>query len=78
MKTTVTKISCDVCKVEILTTPKTIKYPVIFHTDQTEGRYSKPYISIENIDICEDCANKILMLDGWGAQGLNEYKIRNN
>lgn len=76
MKTTVTKTFCDICKNEIQTTPKSFKYPVIFHTEQTEGRCVKPYISMESLDVCEDCSNKILKLDGWGAQGLNEYKIR--
>lgn len=72
MRKTIEVTTCDVCK---LNKPVTeIKYPVVFHTDQTEGRATAPYISMQSLDVCEECKPKILMVHGWGAQGYNEYK----
>lgn len=44
-------------------------------TKQTEGRSSDPYISHEKLDVCRNCAKKILRLEGWGAQGYKRYEI---
>ncbi len=74
MKRTVEISICDICKEEKDTA--VINYPVIFYTDQCEGRCCEPYISQEKIDVCKDCKNKICLLNGWGAQGHNEYKVR--
>lgn len=55
------------------------KISVIFHTEQTEGRPRAPYLTIESIDICESCLDKILsgnMLHGSGAQGNNTYYFK--
>lgn len=75
MRLVIEKCICDVCKneVEKITT---VNYPVIFHTEQTEGRSCSPYISKEKLDLCDECAERVLMLDGWGAQGVNSYAIR--
>lgn len=67
--------SCDVCKKETDKVTE-VKYPVIFHTEQTEGKPCSPYISYDKIDLCDDCADRVLLLDGWGGQGCNKYKIR--
>jgi len=72
-------ISCDICKKEdnkIECDIKSVEIQIIFTTDQTEGRSRKPYLSMEELDICEKCMNKILKgnyLFGSGAQGYNEY-----
>jgi hypothetical protein len=73
MKKTITQTYCDICKKETPIT--TITYPVFFTTDQTEGRPCKPYISNENIDMCEECKRAALMIEAIGAQGVNEYSI---
>jgi hypothetical protein len=52
----------------------------IFTTDQTEGRSTAPYLSIEKLDLCEGCLNNLLagnMIHGAGAQGYNEYWFTN-
>lgn len=67
----ITKI-CDICRLPKPT--QSVKYPVMFHTDQTEGRARDPYISMETLDVCADCLPKIVKVHGWGAQGYNEYK----
>ena len=65
---------CDLCKKEGATEDKAIQ--VIFKTDQTEGRSTKPYLSHEEIDICPACMDKVLdgnYIMGAGAQGYNRY-----
>ena len=74
MRKTVERYFCDICKKEADIT--TINYPVVFHTEQTEGRSCKPYISQEKIDLCFDCLKKSLTIHGLGCQGFNEYEIR--
>lgn len=74
MKETIEKYFCDICGKE----EKDIKhicYPVIFQTEQTEGRSVKPYIDNTNIDVCPNCCKKILKLSATGAQGYNSYSI---
>ena len=74
MKKVDIRMYCDICGEESLNTKK-INYPVVFYTDQTEGRSCNPYISQETLDICESCRDKVLRLKGYGAQGLNNYSI---
>lgn len=75
MKTEI--ITCDVCK----SSEKVIEnksMQVIFHTDQTEGRSVKPYLSIEQFDVCEKCIDTVLKgnyIHGDGAQGYNNYSF---
>ena len=69
-------IYCDICKKE---DAAAARIPVIFTTDQTEGRSVKPYLSNEEIDICGDCFSIILegnFLWGEGAQGYNRYEFK--
>jgi hypothetical protein len=75
MRRTITKYYCDLCGVVIQDYAE-IKYPIIFHTDQTEGRGCEPYISHERIELCGECMKKVLVLHAWGAQGNNKYEIR--
>ena len=51
-------------------------YQVIFNTDQNDGHVIAPYVVQQNIEICTECKNKILLgkvLYGSGAQGYNTY-----
>ena len=74
MKQTTTKTFCDICKKEASIT--IVKYPVVFTTDQTEGRPCKPYISYLCIDMCEECEDAALMITAVGAQGVNSFSIK--
>jgi hypothetical protein len=74
MKRIVEKFYCDVCHAEAVT--QEVNYPVIFLSEQTEGRPVKPYISQERLDICDACAQRMLMLEGYGAQGNNVFEFR--
>lgn len=77
MKKTIEKYYCDICGKEIeCANLKKITYPVIFHTEQTEGRYCEPYISHQKIEICGECLEQICKLSAVGAQGYNKYEIR--
>ena len=57
MKETIEKYFCDICGKEEKDI-KHINYPVIFQTEQTEGRSVEPYISNTNIDVCPNCCKK--------------------
>ena len=74
MREMIESIKCDLCTNE-MNEQKTIKYPVIFTTDQTEGKTCEPYISMQELDICVDCQKKVLKITGYGAMGNNLYKI---
>ena len=78
MKIEEIKYFCDVCKKETnYEGCFRVNYPVIFTTNQIDGVASKPYIEQKQIDICRDCADKILKITASGCQGYNEYKVRN-
>ena len=66
MRLVIEKCICDVCKKEVEKIT-TVNYPVIFHTEETEGRSCSPYISKEKLDMCDECIERVLMLDGWGS-----------
>ena len=65
-------IICDCCKLEKIT--QKVKYPVLFLTEQTEGRSVKPYISYHDLDLCKECLQNNIGIRGVGAQGYNEYQ----
>ena len=66
---------CDICKKEELEM-QSINYPILFTTEQTEGRSVEPYINQKQIDACKECLAKIIRLQGQGAMGYNTYKIK--
>ena len=72
-KKTVTIFTCDLCGKEIKT--KEVTLPVRFTTEQTEGRPTKPYITIDKMDLCDDCLSKVTVITAHGAQGHNEYFV---
>lgn len=78
MKKEEIKYFCDICKKETnYEGCFRVNYPVIFTTNQTDGVASKPYIEHKQIDICRDCADKVLKITASGCQGYNEYKVIN-
>ena len=68
---------CDICKEESGAPRKGEgQVQVIFTTEQNEGRATKPYLEMVNIDWCEQCRNKVLSgqaLFAKGAMGYNDY-----
>ena len=74
MRKTIEKFFCDICKAECESVEE-INYPVVFYTEQTEGRYCEPYISNTKIDVCNTCCGKILKISATGAQGYNNYEL---
>lgn len=65
-------VICDCCKLEKPTMK--VKYPVLFLTEQTEGRNVDPYISYHDLDLCAECIRENVGICGVGAQGYNEYQ----
>ena len=61
---------CDLCKKEGAETYTTLAR---FHTEQNEGRMVEPYLVNTKIELCKECANKVVILNGRGAQGNNEF-----
>ena len=78
MKRTIETIMCDVCSSEVGV--KSISnYPVVFTTEQTEGRNCSPYLAYKDIDLCKKCYNEVLYgngIFGEGAMGHNEYYFK--
>lgn len=74
---TITKHTCDLCKEPATKLKKQI--PVVFLTEQTEGRSCTPHITIETLDLCDRCLQRIVdsyPLTAYGAQGSNTYEWR--
>lgn len=70
---------CDICKEES-GAPRNGegKVQVIFTTEQNEGRSTRPYFEIVDINWCEQCRYKALQGNAiWatGAMGYNEYRF---
>ena len=74
MKMVVERCFCDICHSEGYV--EKIPYPVIFHTDQTDGQPCEPYISCEDMDVCEVCKEKLLTLHATGTRGRYIYRIK--
>jgi len=72
--------TCDICA-EIIDTKQKwsgihASIPVVFTTEQTEGRPIQPYLAQQGMDICHLCYAKIIkgkLPFGAGAQGYNRY-----
>lgn len=71
---TVTIVKCDICGKE--ENVRAVKYPVLFTTEQTEGRCCTPYLSYQELDLCDECIDKVVKVKGWGAQGYNHYSLK--
>ena len=75
MQKTTIEYYCDICKTKV-SNLITINYPVLFTTEQDEGRsVNTPYVSQERLEICSECKNKIIKLRASGCQGYNQYTI---
>lgn len=64
------KYYCDLCKKEGAKTYRTLAK---FHTEQNEGRIVKPYITSTEIELCNECLEKVVVISGEGAQGNNRF-----
>ena len=76
MKKIIEKRFCDVCKKEINQDNPgilSVNVPVIFYTEQTEGRETTPYLVYEEMDLCLAHYERVFPLRARGAQGINEY-----
>lgn len=74
MRRTIEITTCDLCKEE--KPVKEINYPIIFTTEQTEGRSVTPYISQAKLEVCDECIEKICKITAVGAQGCNTYRVK--
>lgn len=66
---------CDICGAEFAE-QRSVNVPVVWTTEQTEGRSCEPYYRAERLDLCEDCADRVHVVKATGAQGRNRYVFR--
>ena len=77
MEVVTKKRFCDVCGKEIENTERNpISYPVMFETEQTEGRATTPHVSQKLLDLCNSCITAAIRIWAHGAQGHNQYRIK--
>lgn len=74
MKRTIEIYTCDLCGKEGDT--YRVEYPVVFHTDATEGRPCKPHIERRSVDMCIECKAKVLMIQAENSMGQTIYRFR--
>jgi len=81
MKTQTTTTTCDVCGSNVDADGRcTPRLQVLFHTEQTEGRGTPPYLSSVEIDLCVGCYKRVLggeYIHATGAQNNNHYYFKN-
>lgn len=65
---------CDVCGKEV-EHAESVTVPVLWKTEQNEGRPCKPYIRCERLDLCEECLHNVLVLEASGCMGHNEFSL---
>lgn len=75
MKKITIEYYCDICNQK--TNNEEQKTPVIFLTEQNEGRSCYPYLVQDNIVLCDKCMDKMLnqgiFIFAEGAMGSNKY-----
>jgi hypothetical protein len=74
---TITKHKCDICQDDAVHLKKPLQ--VVFVTEQTEGRSVTPHLSLETLDLCHGCLQRIVErhpVIGSGAQGHNTYRLK--
>ena len=70
---------CDIEDCDNTATFINERFQVIFRTEQTEGRPIKGSLSIQKLDICKNCYEKLISgmsINAYGAQGFNKYYIK--
>lgn len=75
------KYQCDICTWQLPSTKnyKPTTMQVIFETEQDEGRLTKRYFDIVQIDICQNCIDIALTgkyIHATGAMGYNNYYFK--
>ena len=65
---------CDVCGKEVEHAVH-VTAPVLWKTEQNEGRPCKPYVACERLDLCEECLHSVLAIEASGCMGHNEFKL---
>lgn len=84
-KETVKKLTCDLCKCEVFSTDANydkwveLTTPVRFDCSQNDGYPTLPYLSVQTLDMCPECQERLV--DEWpilghGAMGYFLYKIK--
>ena len=65
---------CDVCDKEVEHAAH-VTVPVLWKTEQIEGRPCEPYVACERLDLCGECLHGVLTIEAIGCMGDNEFKL---
>ena len=70
--------TCDLCGRQLAEGDMTHldNVPVLFTTEQTEGRQVTPYVEQVPLDLCHDCVDHLVNVYAIGAMGYNKYYWR--
>lgn len=66
---------CDICGAGF-SEQRSVDVPVLWVTEQDEGRSCDPYYGVETLDLCEACADRVHVVEARGAMGCNTYRFR--
>ena len=67
---------CDICKRKSGVKMANVGVPHYFLTEQTEGTFLKtPRLETKTMDLCKGCVEKVVVVEGVGAQGYNQYRF---
>lgn len=75
-------VTCDLCGKQVehvekgKRQTKPISYPVYFMYSESDGYTKSPHVSNIDLDICDECRDKVLMVLGYGAYGKYEFEKR--
>lgn len=65
---------CDICGREV-EHAESVTVPVLWKTEQNEGRPCEPYIACERLDLCEECLHSVLAIEAIGCIGNNTFSL---
>lgn len=80
MKIESVKYKCDIDECNEDCDNKIHKLTVVFTTEQTEGRYTSPYLYSAELNLCKKHLDEVLingkMVFANGAMGYNNYHFK--
>lgn len=66
---------CDICGAGF-SERRSVNVPVLWVTEQDDGRGCDPHFGVEALDLCEACADRVHVVEASGAMGRNAYRFR--
>lgn len=68
---------CDICGTEVdQYAVFHAELPVMFTTNQNDGKPHDPYVDVAHVDLCPDCLDRCVTVEASGMMGVNKYRWR--